>query len=292
MSTSKVIGFDALVLAGGRGARLGGAGKAELQLHGQRLVDRVVAATRKVGAARVVVVGPDAAGTMADAVVREDPPFAGPLAGIAAGLKELSGETASEWTMVLACDLQRPVAVATALTNNFDHRDADGLLLVDAQGHTQWLAGIYRTSALALVCEELGEKLINAPVRRALNQLRLAQVAVDDETSSDIDTPQALDSARNNERTAMAQHLPPEALNDWLEAAAKELGLDSGDVDIATVLEVAKHVAHEVARPAAPLSTFLLGLAMGSGKGDLAGLSEQLVSRAHRWADENPEKLS
>lgn len=90
----------------------------------------------------------------------------------------------------------------------------------------------------------------------------------------------------------MAQHLPPEALNEWLEAAAKELGLDSGEVDIATVLDAAKHVAHEVARPAAPLSTFLLGLAMGSGKGDLAGLSEQLVSRAHRWAEENPEKLS
>lgn len=292
MSASKVIGFDALVLAGGRGARVGGAGKAELQLHGQRLVDRVVAATRKAGAARVVVVGPDTAGTKADAVVREDPPFAGPLAGIAAGLKELSGETASKWTMVLACDLQRPVAVATALTKNFEQRDTDGLLLVDAHGHTQWLAGIYRTAALALVCEGLGEKLINAPVRRALHQLRLAQVAVDDETSSDIDTPQALESARHNERTRMTQHLPPEALNEWLEAAAKELGLDSGEVDIATVLDVAKHVAHEVARPAAPLSTFLLGLAMGSGKGDLAGLSEQLVSRAHRWADENPEKLS
>lgn len=289
MSNSNAIGFDALVLAGGRGTRLGGAGKAELQLHGQRLVDRVVAATRKAGAARVIVVGPDTAGTKADAVVREDPPFAGPLSGIAAGLKELSGETASEWTMVLACDLQRPVAVATTLTKNFERRETDGLLLVDAQGHTQWLAGIYRTAALALACDELGENLVNAPVRRALNQLHLAQIPVDDETSSDIDTPQALESARRNERTRMAQHLPPEALNDWLEAAAKELGLDSGEVDIATVLDAAKHVAHEVARPAAPLSTFLLGLAMGSGKGELAGLSEQLVSRAHRWADEHPE---
>ncbi|MGO2938493.1 MAG: NTP transferase domain-containing protein [Glutamicibacter arilaitensis] len=292
MSNSNAIGFDALVLAGGRGTRLGGAGKAELQLHGQRLVDRVVAATRKAGAARVIVVGPDTAGTKADWVVREDPPFAGPLAGIAAGLKELSSENASEWTMVLACDLQRPVAVSTALTKNFEQRDTDGLLLVDAQGHTQWLAGIYRTAALALACEALGENLVDAPVRRALNQLHLAQVPVDDETSSDIDTPQALESARRNERTRMAQHLPPEALNEWLEAAAKELGLDAGGVDIATVLDVAKHVAHEVARPAAPLSTFLLGLAMGNGKGDLDGLSQQLVSRAHRWADEHPEGIA
>ncbi|MFJ2470781.1 NTP transferase domain-containing protein [Glutamicibacter sp. NPDC087583] len=289
MSTRQLANFNALVLAGGRGSRLGGEGKAEIELHGQRLVDRVVAAARTTGALRVVVVGPDSAGAKADSVLREDPPFAGPLAGIAAGLAELAASAGSEWTMVLACDLQRPVAVATALINDFGQRAADGLLLVDAQGHTQWLAGIYRTSALASVCAELGGNLVNAPVRRALNQLQLARVPVDDETSSDIDTPQALESARQNGRKAMAQHLPPEALNDWLEAAAKELGLDSGEVDIATVLDAAKHVAHEVARPAAPLSTFLLGLALGSGKGDLPGLSEQLVSRAHRWADEHPE---
>ncbi|MGV2952419.1 NTP transferase domain-containing protein [Glutamicibacter sp. AGC46] len=289
MSTRQLANFNALVLAGGRGSRLGGEGKAEIELHGQRLVDRVVAAARTTGALRVVVVGPDSAGAKADSVLREDPPFAGPLAGIAAGLAELAASAGSEWTMVLACDLHRPVAVATALINDFGQRAADGLLLVDAQGHTQWLAGIYRTSALASVCAELGGNLVNAPVRRALNQLQLARVPVDDETSSDIDTPQALESARQNGRKAMAQHLPPEALNDWLEAAAKELGLDSGEVDIATVLDAAKHVAHEVARPAAPLSTFLLGLALGSGKGDLPGLSEQLVSRAHRWADEHPE---
>ncbi|MFJ2317230.1 NTP transferase domain-containing protein [Glutamicibacter sp. NPDC087661] len=289
MSTRQLANFNALVLAGGRGSRLGGEGKAEIELHGQRLVDRVVAAARTTGALRVVVVGPDSAGAKADSVLREDPPFAGPLAGIAAGLAELAASAGSEWTMVLACDLQRPVAVATALINDFGQRAADGLLLVDAQGHTQWLAGIYRTSALASVCAELGGNLVNAPVRRALNQLQLARVPVDDETSSDIDTPQALESARQNGRKAMAQHLPPEALNDWLEAAAKELGLDSGEVDIATVLDAAKHVAHEVARPAAPLSTFLLGLALGSSKGDLPGLSEQLVSRAHRWADEHPE---
>lgn len=289
MSTPKLSGFNALILAGGRGARLGGEGKAEIVLHGQRLVDRVVTAARKAGAQRVVVVGPQSAGSKADAVIREDPPFAGPLAGIAAGLGELYGSENSEWSMVLACDLQRPLAVVTALINNFGQRAADGLMLVDAEGHTQWLAGIYRTSALASVCEELGENLVNAPVRRALNQLQLARVLVVDEISKDIDTPQALESARQNERKAMAQHLPPEALNDWLEAAAKELGLDSGEVDIATVLDVAKHVAHEVARPAAPLSTFLLGLAMGSGKGNLSGLSEQLVSRAHLWAEEHPE---
>lgn len=87
----------------------------------------------------------------------------------------------------------------------------------------------------------------------------------------------------------MAVHLPPEALNEWLEAATKELDLDATEVDIATVLDVAKHVAHEVARPAAPLSTFLLGVALGSAKGDLSTLAQQLVSRAHQWSDEHQD---
>lgn len=86
----------------------------------------------------------------------------------------------------------------------------------------------------------------------------------------------------------MAQHLPPEALNPWLEAAAVELGLDPAEVPIATLLGVAKHVAHNVARPAAPLSTFLLGLALGRAEPgtELSALADKLNVRAARWAAE------
>ncbi|MGN0128991.1 NTP transferase domain-containing protein [Glutamicibacter soli] len=283
--------FQALVLAGGRGSRLGGADKAGLLLHGRRLVDRAVDAARRAGASRVVVIGPDTAGTLADAVLREDPPFSGPLAAIAAGLPELT----APWTMVLACDLQRPAAVASALAAAHaaalaEGSAGDGALLRDADGRIQWLAGIYRTQALRTACTALGDGVANAPVRRVLGELDLQQLPVDNDTSSDIDTPQALERARQKERNTMGQYLPPEALEAWLTAAAAELELDASAVDIATVLDAAKHVAHEVARPAAPLSTFLLGLAVGSGKGDLAGLSAQLIERAHRWADEHPDE--
>ncbi|MFJ2619782.1 NTP transferase domain-containing protein [Glutamicibacter sp. NPDC087344] len=281
--------FQALVLAGGRGSRLGGADKANLELHGRRLVDRAVDAARRAGAGRVVVIGPDSAGTRADAVLREDPPFAGPLAALAAGLPSLS----APWVLVLACDLQRPTAVATelaaALAEGLESAE-DGVVLRDADGRVQWLAGIYRTQALHAVCAALGDRVVNAPVRRALGELTLRELPVDNDTSSDIDTPQALERARAKEKNSMGQYLPPEALETWLVAAAKELELDDSSVDIATILDVAKHVAHEVARPAAPLSTFLLGLAVGRGKGELAGLSEQLIERAHRWADEHPEE--
>ena len=55
--------------------------------------------------------------------------------------------------------------------------------------------------------------------------------------------------------------LPPEALDEWLAAVAAQLGVDPALVPTAAILDVARDVAHGVARPAAPLSTFLVGLA-------------------------------
>lgn len=86
----------------------------------------------------------------------------------------------------------------------------------------------------------------------------------------------------------MTQHLPPEALDAWLAAAAAELDLDAETVDIATVLNVARDVAHQVARPAAPLSTFLLGVAVGRAAGadasaELAARARALSELAERW---------
>lgn len=58
------------------------------------------------------------------------------------------------------------------------------------------------------------------------------------------------------------RQLPPEELEDWL-ARVSEL-LEVGEqVDLAAVLDLTRDVAHDVARPAAPLTTFVLGLALG-----------------------------
>ena len=51
----------------------------------------------------------------------------------------------------------------------------------------------------------------------------------------------------------------------WIAAACAELGLDPADVPVRTVLDLARVAAHQVERPAAPLSAFLLGLAVGRG---------------------------
>jgi hypothetical protein len=52
-------------------------------------------------------------------------------------------------------------------------------------------------------------------------------------------------------------------LDSWIAEVVTALGLDASAVDRDVILDVARDVAHHVARPAAPLSTFLVGLAAG-----------------------------
>lgn len=55
-------------------------------------------------------------------------------------------------------------------------------------------------------------------------------------------------------------------LDSWLDTVAAALGLD-GPVDRDLVLDLTRDVAHNVARPAAPVTAFLVGLAAGRAGG-------------------------
>jgi molybdopterin-guanine dinucleotide biosynthesis protein A len=342
--------FDAVVLAGGRGSRLGGADKAVIALRGERLVDRAVASARVSGAGRIVVVGPEHTGSEGVLVVREEPPFAGPLAALAAALPHLR----ADWLLLLSCDLVHPDAVCALLLEQLsrfenENESLDGVVLQDEDGRDQWLAGAYRLAALRGGLRATGADLENAPLRALLGGLRLQRIDAPRGTTADIDEPADLERAvgaaaappvegsaergietrapgvstrfarstggdvvppversaqhgvgtrpadtlaalqppERTKETPMItpKHLPPEALDQWLAAAAAELGLDPEAVSIATVLDVARDVAHDVARPAAPLSTFLLGLAVGrSGDPEtLQALAVRITARAAEW---------
>jgi uncharacterized protein DUF6457 len=71
-------------------------------------------------------------------------------------------------------------------------------------------------------------------------------------------------------------------LHDWTQAVCAELGLDPAAGDARTVLDLARDVAHQVERPAAPLTAFLLGLAVGQGQ-QLDVAAQQLRALAGRW---------
>jgi hypothetical protein len=72
------------------------------------------------------------------------------------------------------------------------------------------------------------------------------------------------------------------ALDDWAAQVCAALALEAPDqAQTAAVLELAREVAHGVLRPAAPLSAYLMGVAVGRGADPSAAAAciTQLVHR-------------
>lgn len=57
-------------------------------------------------------------------------------------------------------------------------------------------------------------------------------------------------------------------LDEWTRTVTRALGLAEDVVDRDLVLDLTKDVAHNIARPAAPLTAFYVGLAAGRAGGD------------------------
>ena len=71
-------------------------------------------------------------------------------------------------------------------------------------------------------------------------------------------------------------------LDDWTQALCAELGLDPGDASQKTVLDLARVVAHTVDRPAAPVTAYFLGVAVGRGE-PLAETAARILQLARGW---------
>ncbi|MFY1674283.1 DUF6457 domain-containing protein [Plantactinospora sp. WMMB334] len=72
------------------------------------------------------------------------------------------------------------------------------------------------------------------------------------------------------------------AMDRWVAAACAELHLDPAEVDVPRVLDLARDVAHNVLRPGAPVTAYLLGVAVGRGA-DPAVAAAGLTALADRW---------
>jgi Domain of unknown function (DUF6457) len=71
-------------------------------------------------------------------------------------------------------------------------------------------------------------------------------------------------------------------LDEWAEALCTELGIDPGEGTQKTVLNLARVVAHTVDRPAAPLTSYFLGVAVGQGQ-PLADVAAKVQQLARGW---------
>ena len=74
-------------------------------------------------------------------------------------------------------------------------------------------------------------------------------------------------------------------LHDWIDELCDVLDLDT-EVDEALVLDLARVAAHNVERPAAPITTYLLGLAAGVASATperIEGLAAKAQHLAENW---------
>jgi molybdopterin-guanine dinucleotide biosynthesis protein A len=166
--TAHARAFDAVVLAGGRGTRLGGADKPGLVVGQRTLVGSVVSAVTEAGAARVVVVGPERPAALTPGTgspgtgspgtgspgtgsgeqvsyTREDPPGGGPVAALRCGLAEVSAPD----VVLVAADLPfLGPAHITRLLASLAGQAGTGVVLLDASGRPQWLASSWPAALL------------------------------------------------------------------------------------------------------------------------------------------------
>jgi hypothetical protein len=71
-------------------------------------------------------------------------------------------------------------------------------------------------------------------------------------------------------------------MQTWIDAVRTELKLPS-DVNVDVILDVARVAAHSVERPAAPITTFLLGMAVAGGM-DVNEAATKIEQLAATWA--------
>ncbi|MGL4340562.1 MAG: molybdenum cofactor guanylyltransferase [Rhodoglobus sp.] len=176
--------FDAIILAGGRSTRLGGYPKASLRFRGRDLLEHSLDAARQ--AKRLVIVGdPDVIRVSPDIIVtREQPPFGGPAAGIAAGLTALRSSTVP-WVLILACDIPDASRAVPILLS---HLSGDGAIATDQHGQDQYLLACYRREALTNAVGACRDNIFGMSVRALVNNLATTTVTVPAGSTDDIDT--------------------------------------------------------------------------------------------------------
>lgn len=213
---------------------------------------------------RRVVVGA-ASGLPEDVLLtREDPPFSGPAAGVAAGLAVL--EPGADWMLLLACDQPDAEGIVAALTAS--PPQGEGRCIADADGHNQWLQSLVNRAALESALARL-ETPRDRSMRALLGSLSLEQVT--GPGGRDVDT---WDDwhwwHRRKGRDMTDLGRSQQDWQAWLDQVAAAAGVTAQAVDVAGVHDLTRQVSHRLVRPMGPVSAYIAGLAVARGA-DFAG---------------------
>jgi molybdopterin-guanine dinucleotide biosynthesis protein A len=171
------VAWDAIILAGGRGQRLGGVDKPAVTIGAATLLDRTVAAVT--GAENIVIAGDATAEGCISVIERE--PFGGPVSGIAAALPH----TSADRVLVVACD--HPFVDRAVATLIGADPGPDGVVGIDQTGQRQNLLACLSRASLAQALARL-ESPTGVSMRHLLGTLDVREIVVDDLAALDVDT--------------------------------------------------------------------------------------------------------
>jgi molybdopterin-guanine dinucleotide biosynthesis protein A len=188
-----------LILAGGGAVRLGGVDKAQIQLGGETLLARAIAAIQSFAAPIAISGGPapHASEVAGLPVLTDVSPGAGPLAGIAAGLKWAAVE-GMDWLAVRPVDT--PFLDAAAYEQLVAGSDAEPIQIAETT-RTQWLVALIRTDLWQAAAEaSAGEDKSIAHFAKlvGMSKIPMADLAP---AFDNINTPEDLSAARARAET-------------------------------------------------------------------------------------------
>jgi molybdopterin-guanine dinucleotide biosynthesis protein A len=173
--------FCAVVLAGGRAARLGGADKASMEVDGRTLLAHALDAV--IDAAEVVVVGDHVPTDRPVTFTLENPRYGGPAAALLTGRDALLRTTTR--LAVLAVDMPH-LSAGTFRRLLEAAPDGDGAVLTDPEGRRQlaFVVDIARLDAVRPHHEDQHD----LPLHRLLASLDLVEVPSAGPEHRDVDT--------------------------------------------------------------------------------------------------------
>lgn len=267
--------LSAMILTGGASRRFG-SDKSQALIGQLSLIENLL--TTLPSEMEIVIVGPQLQETSrAVKYTQENPLGGGPVAAIHAGLELIE----TEFVAVIATDMPFASQILKVLIDNFPDTE-DATIPLDSHEIRQPLCALYRTDSLSRVISQL-ESAQGQSVRRLVELLVVKELSLEPNLRRillDVDTPSDLKRAISVSEEPKEQGRAHD-MEKWIEAVQKELGIDVV-VDEQMILDLARDAAHGVERKAAPITTFLLGIAIAGGA-DPKEAAKGIAELAGRW---------
>jgi len=244
-------------------------------------------------AAEIIVVGPARPTSRAVTFCLEEPRFGGPVAALGAAIVEVTTPA----LMVLGVDAPGSAALGVKLMAELEASTRVGILPIDDQNTPQPLSMVVRTGVLKSALDAL-RPLEGRSLRELTAVLQLPSrqlTAGESRQLGDFDTMEALRLLREQTAVASGQGFDPATTNGmhmslerWVQELQAELGIDD-EIDVDAILDLARVAAHGVQRPAAPLTAYMLGLAVARGA-DFSLSAAAIELSARSWVRSEEEE--